>query len=516
MRLGELLAALPPNCAPRSALAEDNVRPVRGLCIDSRRVAPGDLFVALRGAVSDGHDYLDQAIGLGAAALLVEEVPKSLESRRGPGPPIIVVSDTRRALAPLAARFYGNPSEELDLVGVTGTNGKTSTTYLVESMWKAAGRACGLIGTVETRFADEAYRSLNTTPESLELQQLLRAMRNRGVTDVVMEVSSHGLEIGRTTGCCFRVAAFTNLTQDHLDFHTTMERYRAAKLLLFRELVDATGTAVVNLEDPHAAHFVDAARERGARVLGVAREPRTDAQLWVCETAASLRDTRVRLAGETGELELSSPLLGSFNVDNLLVAVGIALATEVPPEAIARGVAACPQVPGRLERVDPGRADLPTVLVDYAHTPDAVEKLLAAVRPLATSRLITVFGCGGDRDRSKRAPMAAAVARHSDLAVLTSDNPRTEDPEAILDDVEVGLAGMTAVPAEALAEEERSYVRCADRREAIALAIRVARPDDTVVIAGKGHEDYQIVGRQRFPFDDRVEARQCLARRGAA
>ncbi len=518
MRLDDLLAALPPNCTPSSVSGKDELgaRPVRGLCIDSRRVAPGDLFVALRGAVSDGHDYLDQAIALGAAALLVEELPDSLSSRRSSAPPIIAVPDTRRALAPLAARFYGNPSEELDLVGVTGTNGKTSTTYLVESMWRAAGRAMGLIGTVETRFADETYRSLNTTPESLELQQLLRAMRNRGITDVVMEVSSHGLEIGRTAGCRFRVVAFTNLTQDHLDFHSTMERYREAKLMLFRELVDASGTAVVNLEDAHAAHFVGAARERGARVIGVAREPRADAQLWVRETATSLRETRVRLGGEDTELELCSPLLGSFNIENLLVAVGIAIATDVSREAITRGVAACPQVPGRLERVDPGRGDLPTVLVDYAHTPDAVEKLLAAVRPIATGRLITVFGCGGDRDRSKRAPMAAAVARHSDLAVLTSDNPRTEDPEAILDDVEVGLAGMTAVPAAALAERERSYTRCADRREAIALAIGVARPDDTVVIAGKGHEDYQIVGRERLPFDDRVEARQRLAQRGAA
>jgi len=513
VRLGELLGALPPAVRPSCAGAIAD-RPIRGLCIDSRRVAPGDLFVALRGAISDGHDYLDQAIELGAGALLVEEGPKSGGSGSHPFPPVLTVPDTRRALAPLAAHFYGHPSAELQLVGVTGTNGKTSTTYLVESIWQAAGRATGLIGTVETRFADERSRSLNTTPESLELQQLLRAMRHRGVDHVVMEVSSHGLEIGRTGGCRFGVAAFTNLTQDHLDFHTTMERYRDAKLLLFRELLDPGGTAVIHLDDLNAPCFVEAARARGAEVLGVSRS-RPDADLAVRRTDASLVESRVELQVRGEAMELHCPLLGSFNVDNLIVAVGVALATEVAPEAIVAGVASCPQVPGRMERVDPGRADLPTVLVDYAHTPDAVEKLLLAVRPLGEGRLITVFGCGGDRDRSKRAPMAEAVARYSDRAVATSDNPRTEEPERVLDDVEAGLGTMAATDWTALADCEGGYVRCGDRREAIALAIAIARPEDTVVIAGKGHEDYQIIGHERLPFDDRVEARRCLAQREA-
>ena len=514
MRLGRLLEALPSEARPRctAAIAE---RPIRGLCIDSRRVAPGDLFVALRGAWSDGHDYLDQAIALGAAALLVEEPPKSLESSCRPPPPVLTVPDTRRALAPIAAHFYGHPATELELVGITGTNGKTSTTYLVESIWQAAGRHTGLIGTVETRYADERIRSLNTTPESLELQQLLRAMRSRGVAHVVMEVSSHGLEIGRTAGCRFRVAAFTNLTQDHLDFHTTMDRYRDAKLLLFRDLLDPDGTAVIHLDDPSAPEFVAAAKSRGARVLGVSRRDHPAADLTVRRIDASLAESRVDLELGGEPLELHSPLLGSFNVDNLIVAVGIARATGVAAEAIAAGVASCPQVPGRMERVDPGRDDLPTVLVDYAHTPDAVEKLLSAVRPLAAGRLITVFGCGGDRDRGKRAPMAQAVARHSDRAIATSDNPRTEDPGRILDDVEVGLAAMTGTTSAALDGCDRGYVRCVDRRAAIALAIAIARPQDTVVVAGKGHEDYQILGHERVPFDDRREARQQLARREA-
>jgi len=504
IRLSALLAALPPELAP---LSRPSVDPgIRGITTDSRAVAPGDLFVALRGANADGHDYLAQAAALGAVALLVESAPA------GALPPAAVVPDTRRALAPIAVRFFGDPASELTLVGVTGTNGKTSTTFLTESILAAAGQRTGLIGTVEVRYAGERQRSINTTPESLELQRLLREMRTHGVTAAAMEVSSHGLALGRVTGVRFDAAAITNLTQDHLDFHGNMDAYAEAKALLFRSHLKANGVGVVNLDDPRAERFVAATREGGGRALGVTRRPDVAADVRVEAAEVSLAGVRARLALPSGPLEATLPLVGDFNVENLIVAVGIAVGLGIAPADIARGVAACPQVPGRMERVAAGRDDEPVVLVDYAHTPDAVEKVLRTVRTLTRGRLFAVFGCGGDRDRTKRPRMAEAVARFADRAVLTSDNPRTEDPRAILSEVETGLGGLRRVEPERLADADQSYAALLDRREAIALAIRSARPGDTVVIAGKGHEDYQIIGREKLPFDDREEARRALRR----
>ena len=518
MRLGTLLDTLPVELAAQEivgAAGDSASLPIRGLSMDSRQVAPGDLFIALRGAESDGHDYLEQAVALGAAGLLVESLP----TQKALGSTVAVrVADTRRSMAPLAATFFGSPSRELDLVGITGTNGKTSTSYVVESILRAAGRDTGLIGTVEVRYAGERRRAVNTTPESLELQQLLRAMRNHHVDAAVMEVSSHALAIGRTGGCEFRVAAFTNLTQDHLDFHQTMDRYCEAKLQLFRELLASDGAAVVHLDDAYAPRFLAASRHRGrgVRVVGVARRKRAEADIWLEDDAATLDGTRATLSWSGRRVEIECPLLGDFNLDNLLVACGIAEALEIERDDVVRGIAQCPQVPGRLERVDEGKTTQATVLVDYAHTPDAVEKLLAAVRPLCAGRLIAVFGCGGDRDRKKRAPMAEAVARHCDRAIATSDNPRTEDPEGILADLELGLASMRRVAPEDLDATDSGYVSCVDRRLAIDLALSIATPKDTVVIAGKGHEDYQIIGRERLPFDDRREARRALAASGDA
>ncbi len=504
IRLSALLAALPPELAP---LSRPSVDPgIRGITTDSRAVAPGDLFVALRGANADGHDYLAQAAALGAVALLVEA------PRDGALPPAAVVADTRRALAPIAVRFFGDPASELTLVGVTGTNGKTSTTFLTESILSAAGRSTGLIGTVEVRYAGERQRALNTTPESLELQRLLRDMRTRGVGAAVMEVSSHGLALGRVTGCRFDAAALTNVTQDHLDFHGNMEAYAEAKALLFRSHLKPGGVGVINLDDPRAELFLAATREGGARTLGVTRRTEIAADVRVESAEISLQGIRARLALPSGALDVALPLVGDFNVENLIVAVGIAVGLGIAPDVIARGVATCPQVPGRMERVATGGAQAPVVLVDYAHTPDAVEKVLRTVRTLTQGRLFAVFGCGGDRDRSKRPRMAEAVARHADRAVLTSDNPRTEDPRAILAEVEQGLTGLRRVEPAGLADAEQSYAALLDRREAIELAIRSARPGDTVVIAGKGHEDYQIIGRERLPFDDREEARRALRR----
>ena len=485
---------------------------VRGLTYDSRRVAPGDLFVALRGELADGHDYLADAVRLGAVALLVEALPAGFE----PGECATAqVDDTRRALAPVSAAFYGHPSRELRLLGITGTNGKTSTAFLVESILAAAGRRVGLIGTVEIRYHDTHQRTLNTTPESLDLQRTLRAMRTEGIDDVVMEVSSHGAALGRIGGCRFAVGAFTNLTQDHLDFHGTMDAYRAAKTGFFRDALAPGARAVVNADDAAAEDFADAARESGANLIWVSRDPARGADVTLRAADLGLDATRARLSIRGHEVETSLPLIGDFNLENLLVAAGVALAVDVSPDAIAAGAAACPQVPGRVERVPSDVPNAPTVLVDYAHTPDAVDKLLRTVRPLARGRLITVFGCGGDRDKSKRRPMAEAAARSSHCAIATSDNPRTEDPRRILEDVEVGLKSLRRVDPDELGADEGVYAVVLDRRDAIQRAVAIAAEDDIVVLAGKGHEDYQIVGRERLPFDDRLEARLALERRAA-
>jgi UDP-N-acetylmuramoyl-L-alanyl-D-glutamate--2,6-diaminopimelate ligase len=508
MRLSALLAALPARLAAQRLVSTDDPV-VRGLTYDSRSVAPGDLFVALRGAHADGHDYLAEALELGAVALLVEALPEGLACDR----PVAIVPDTRRALAPIAVAFYGAPARELRLIGVTGTNGKTSTTVLIESMLRAAGIPVGVIGTLGVRFAGEQERALNTTPESLDLQRTLRAMCTQGIGAVAMEVSSHGLALGRVEGCRFEVGAVTNVTQDHLDFHVSMEAYLEAKTRLFSSHLAPGGAAVVNMDDASADIFLRAAQGAGARLLRVSRRADAAAEVRVEEASISLDGTRARLRLPSGPLDVALPLIGDFNLENLAVAVGVAVGLGLPSEAIARGTAGCPQVPGRTERVGAELPAAPTVLVDYAHTPDAVEKLLRTIRPLAEGRLITVFGCGGDRDRTKRPLMAEAVARYSDRAIATSDNPRTEDPLAILRDVEAGLGKLLRVERQDLDPRERSYAVVVDRREAIALAVSIARPEDTVVIAGKGHEDYQIIGRERLPFDDREEVLRLLAGR---
>jgi UDP-N-acetylmuramoyl-L-alanyl-D-glutamate--2,6-diaminopimelate ligase len=516
MRLSSLLAALPQELAPqdlaRGTALLDSDPVIRGITYDSRNVSPGDLFVALVGSVSDGHDYLAAAIELGAAALLVENAERAEAARSAARSktPSIVVPDSRRAMAPIAARFFGDPADELTLIGITGTNGKTSVSYLVESILARAGYATGLIGTVAIRYASETLRAVNTTPESLDLQKVLRAMRTHAVDAVVMEVSSHGLELGRVRGCRFRVGAVTNVTQDHLDFHGDMDSYLGSKLRLFRDHLAPDGIAVINVDDPAAPQFLAAANDSNARVIRATRRPDIDAEVSVLEAEVSLEGTRARMRLPAGELEMSLPLLGDFNLENLVVACGIAAGLELPISAIAEGVSHCPQVPGRMEVVAPA-PDSPTVIVDYAHTPDAVEKLLDAVRPLTPGRLITVFGCGGDRDRAKRPLMAQAVAKSSHRIVATSDNPRTEDPEQILRDVEAGLSGRERVSEEELDAREDAYVLAIDRRRAIDLAISIARPEDTVVLAGKGHEDYQIIGRHTLPFDDREEAGRALA-----
>ncbi len=508
MRLADLLDALPAD-AVLERPAEDPV--IRGLTYDSRAAAGGDLFFALPGSTADGHEYVAQAVDLGAVAVVAE---RRLPEAALRGRALVLVRDSRRSLAPIARRFYGDPAAELRLVGVTGTNGKTSTTYLVESMLARAGWRVGLVGTVEVRQPGESRRSLNTTPESLDLQRTLRSMRTHGVEAVVMEVSSHGLELGRVEGCRFDVGAFTNLTQDHLDFHRSMDAYRGSKVLLFERHLRPGAAAVVNADDPSAGAFEAAARAARARLVRVSRRDRS-AEVWIEEAQVGMDGTRARLRLPSGPLDMALPLLGDFNLENLLVATGIAVALGVAPDAIAAGASGCPQVPGRVERIEAGSGEAPTVLVDYAHTPDAVEKVLRTLRPLTRGRLIAVFGCGGDRDRAKRPLMAEAVARYCDRVIATSDNPRSEDPLAILAEVEPGLAKLVRVEPAALDAADQAYSVLVDRRSAIDLAIRIGRTGDSVVIAGKGHEDYQIIGRDRFPFSDCDEARRALRRRAA-
>ncbi len=460
---------------------------IADLCYDSRAVQPGALFVALRGARTDGHRFVPQAISAGASALLVEQRPSGFAAV-----PVAVVPDTRVALAEVAARFFAHPARDLCVIGVTGTNGKTSTVRMIESILLRAGRRVGSIGTISVRYAGGEEMAQLTTPESLDLQRILARMRDAGVECVALEVSSHGLTLGRVRTLRFAVAVYTQLSQDHLDFHADLEAYADAKAKLFEaEYLD--GTAVLNQADSLTPRLATLARNAGRPVLLYARGRDEQADLRTVEEHVSLSGARFSVETPAGKHEISLPLPGDFQIENALAAIGAGLALDLPFEAIADGLAHCPPVPGRLERVAPVE---PAVFVDYAHTPGALDRVLGRIRPLVPGRLLCVFGCGGDRDRGKRAPMARAACKHGDHVIATSDNPRGEEPEAILRDVAEGLSG--------------SHEIIVDRREAIRRAVDLAEPRDVVLIAGKGHEDYQIVGDQRHPFDDRDEARAAL------
>ena len=471
-------------------------REITGLTDDSRRVSPGWLFVAVKGTQSDGHRFLAQAVAAGAGAIVVETGRVSGETLASIGIPVIQVGDSRRALGLLASRFYGDPSRRLKMIGVTGTNGKTTATYLCKAILEAAGVRAGLIGTVAYLFGEERVAATHTTPGPLELQGLLRRMVDAGMQGVVMEVSSHALALDRTAGCHFGTAVFTNLTQDHLDFHTDMEDYFRAKLRLFTALA-SEAHAIVNGDDPYGGRVVEATQ---ARVWTYAIDRPAD--LRAEDVQISLNGVRFTARAPAGSVALRSPLVGRHNVYNILAAVGVGLVQRVPLETSAAGVATLKTVPGRFEQVDAGQPF--TVVVDYAHTEDALYRLLTTAQTVRTGRIITVFGCGGDRDRGKRPKMGRVAARYSDVVVVTSDNPRTEDPDAIIREI---LPGVEAGLREA---GHGRYQVQADRRAAIAEAIRLARPGDLVLIAGKGHEDYQIIGREKHPFDDRVVAREAI------
>jgi len=467
---------------------------IEDVASDSRAVRPGSLFVALRGAQTDGHRYLADALAAGASALLVEEPPANAPAAVG----VAVVPDARRALADVSARFFGFPARALTLVGVTGTKGKTSCVRLCESVLRAGGKRAGSLGTISVRWPGFEQTSALTTPESLELQRWLARMRDAGVEAVAMEVSSHSLVLGRVRGLRFAVAVFTQLAQDHLDFHGDLESYGRAKSLLFGP-EHLAGSAVLNAADPWTPRYAELARGAGHPVVTYGRGPRSGADFTTLSEEVELARSRLRVRGPDAEVDVELPLPGDFQIDNALAALAVGRVLGLSWDAVRHGLETCPQIPGRLERV--GSA-APVVLVDYAHTANSLERMLATVRPHVRGKLTAVFGCGGDRDKTKRAPMARAACANADFVIATSDNPRTEDPDAILRDVAVGLSG--------------AYEVIPDRRAAILRAISRAGTDDCVVIAGKGHEDYQIVGREKRHFDDREEARAALGARGAS
>jgi UDP-N-acetylmuramoyl-L-alanyl-D-glutamate--2,6-diaminopimelate ligase len=471
-------------------------REITGLTDDSRRVSPGGLFVAVKGTQSDGHRYLNQAVSAGAGALVVEAGYVPANALDALGVPVIEVRDSRHVLGVLASRFHGDPSQRLKLIGVTGTNGKTTTTYLCKSVLEAAGAKVGLVGTVAYLIGNERIEATHTTPGAVELQGLFRRMIDAASDAAVMEVSSHALALDRTAGCEFGTAVFTNLTQDHLDFHADMEEYFHAKLRLFAGL-GPEGRAVVNLDDPYGASVAAATR---AQVWTYAVDRPAD--LRAEDVRISLEGVRFTARTPVGAVAIRSPLVGRHNVYNILAAVGVGLEQGIALPTIAAGIAGLVNVPGRFERVEAGQPF--TVVVDYAHTEDALFRLLTAAEAVKTGRIITVFGCGGDRDRGKRPKMGRVSAVYSDVVVVTSDNPRTEAPEAIISEVVPGVQA-------GLQEMGRGrYVVQVDRRAAIGEAVRMAQPGDLVLIAGKGHENYQVIGKNKYPFDDRVVAREAI------
>ena len=488
MRLLDLLARLPAARLTGEATAEIN-----DVTHDSRRVSAGSLFVAIRGLVTDGNQFVDQARKKGALAIVSEAPPR-------PGGPWVQVEDARLALAVLSAAALGDPAEKLRLVGVTGTNGKTTITHLIDAVLRTAGEKVGLLGTIHYRIGDRLTTAVRTTPESSDLQALFREMVDAGCQNAVLEVSSHSLELQRVHGCRFAVAVFTNLTRDHLDFHGDMDRYFEAKRHLFDTLLREDGRAIINADDDRAAELRAASRAPVwtyglAPANGGARE-RPD--LHADDIHLSLEGSRFVASTPRGPVEIHSPLLGRFNVSNLLGALGASLALGIGKDEAASGLASLPGVPGRLERVNAGQ-DF-AVIVDYAHTDDALKNLLETVRELRPKRIITVFGCGGDRDRTKRPLMGAVASRLSDSVIVTSDNPRSEPPEAIIEEVRRGMAPGRGA-------EVLSIV---DRREAIARALEMAQPGVAVVIAGKGHETSQTLRDRTVPFDDRQVVREIL------
>jgi len=467
---------------------------------DSRQVKHGALFVAIAGGRADGHDFAAAAVRAGAVAVLAERPVDCAPAA------LLLVPSARRALALAAANLHGRPAERLALCGVTGTKGKTTVTYLVEACADAAGVSSGVIGTVSWRVPGRTRPASHTTPDATEVQALLAEMVGAGARVAILEVSSHALDQERVAGISFRATGFTNLGRDHLDYHPDQESYFQAKRRLFAERLAPDGVAVVNAGDAHGARI---AAELSAAGRTVWRFGVPGAEIAPRDVRVGMEGIQAVLSTPRGEVRVRSPLVGAHNLENLMTAAGLALALGFPTGAVSAGLSASRGAPGRLERID-GRGV--AAFVDYAHTPDSLAAACAALRALAPRRLIAVFGCGGDRDRGKRPLMGRAAGDAADLVVVTSDNPRTEDPGAILDAILPGLeeAGLRRLSEAEARGGARGFTVVEDRRAAIALALASARAGDAVLIAGKGHEDYQIVGTERRHLDDREEARRGL------
>jgi UDP-N-acetylmuramoyl-L-alanyl-D-glutamate--2,6-diaminopimelate ligase len=481
-------------------LSQSGNPPVAGVEYDSRRVRPGTVFVAMRGEASDGNRYIDQAIAAGAVAIVTDSMAETAR----PGVAWAQAVHGRRALARLSANFYKRPAERIACTGITGTNGKSTTAFLIESIFQAAGRKTALVGTIEYHVAQKILPAPHTTPESLELNRLLAEGLSQGVTEAVMEVSSHALEQQRVFGIPFDVAVFTNLTRDHLDYHGTMEEYFRAKQVLFQGCgTEPPRAAVLNTDDEYGRELLKVCKRKSAMVLSYGM---TEGDFRAESIEITTRGTRFEMVTPVGRMGIWSPLIGNVNVYNVLAACAAGYARNCSADAIARGVFDVTRVPGRFERVDCGQPF--TVVVDYAHTDDALRNLTALARDFVVraglkGKVITLFGCGGDRDRAKRPLMGEAAGRGSDFVVLTSDNPRSEDPLAIMNDAVVGLQKSGA-----------RYSMEPDRRKGIAYALRLASPGDIVLLAGKGHEKMQTTREGTIPFDDLEVARENLANLG--
>ena len=486
---------------------------IEGITYHSRRVKKDFLFAAIRGMEADGHQFIGEAIDRGAVAVLLEQ-EREIGSRT-----MVRVPNSRQALARVSSNFYGNPSSRVTLIGITGTNGKTTTTYLLESILKKAGCAVGVIGTVNYRYGQKRIPAPNTTPESLDLQRMLWEMVEDKITHVIMEVSSHGLDLDRVFGCEFDGVIFTNFTSDHLDYHKTLSQYFESKKKLFSDsLVKSPKRrrfAVTNHDDPRGEEIV---KGIDLPIVRYGLSPSCD--LFADQVNFTFEGLSCRIRTPNVEFTLHSRLIGEYNLYNILAATSAGMAMGLPWETLKEGAEGLEGVSGRFEKVENQRGI--HVIVDYAHTHDALERVLLGLKGILGGsthnggKVITVFGCGGDRDRTKRPLMGEVAGRYSDLSILTSDNPRTEDPLAIMDEVEKGLKSPPLAKWQKSEisswRSKKGYLKIPDRREAIQIAIQLAQPFDVVLIAGKGHEDYQIIGKEKIPFDDRVEARKALER----
>ena len=489
---------------------------VAGIAYDSRKVCEGSLFVAIPGLKHDGHGFIPEVCKRGAIAVVGEKRKESLPDNVPSNLNYVQVKRSRRALAQLAANFYGHPSRNLVLVGITGTNGKTTTSFLLESIFMGWKKKVGVIGTINYRYAGIEEKAIVTTPESLDLQELLARMVRRGITHVVMEVSSHALDMERVLECDFNAAVFTNLSQDHLDYHENLDRYFECKLKLFCEHLARSAArppiAVINRDDRYGCFIPE---KPFYKMITYSLENKAD--IYPLEWKADTDGITATLCTPWGNMEISSPLLGRLNLYNIMAAVGAAAGLGAPGYAIKKGLASMVSVSGRLESV-PNDLGI-SVIVDYAHTPDAMEKALECVKEISEGKLIVVFGCGGDRDRTKRPLMGEVATRYSDIIIVTSDNPRTEDPFRIIEDIRQGIekGGFRCINnPEKIRDLTGVYTVEVDRRKAIELAIEISKERDLVFIGGKGHEDYQILGNVTIHFDDKEEALKAINKKKAS